>query len=402
MRATPNAGDPVLRAVDRSLLTAIPLVILSIVIVRPDIAVAWIAIGAVMLAVVAGCARFGGPRFARWRGIVYAAILLLGAIGGLWTVGPFTGVGCAFGLSILFAGAFLPRRWLVGVTGLALGAIAVRTAEGPDAYAAAAIVVDLKLWIATALVCWAAMWIALETLTALLASLELAYVTAVAAYHDEVAGRDQLEGSRHELEELYQVEMVGRLAGGVAHDVNNALAVIIGASEMLAHDVVTPAQQRAVAELDAASQHAAELVRDLLWTGRRFPMSSSAVADVSVTMRRCLERLGRVARAIVVEGCLPAGLRVAMSPEHLEQILFGLVLGADRAGVRGLRWTARALPGYVEISLSGSCERPPVAGRRGMQLELGVAAARELLGDGGGSIDTSGQATVLRLPSVAP
>jgi hypothetical protein len=70
--------------------------------------------------------------------------------------------------------------------------------------------------------------------------------------------------------------------------------------------------------------------------------------------------------------------------------------------VRGQRWTAHPLPAAVEISLVGEGERRPPVGRRAMQIQLGVSAARELLGNYGGSLEISEHATVLRIPLPPP
>jgi CheY-like chemotaxis protein/signal transduction histidine kinase len=405
------AAESVLAVVDRSVLIAVPLLVVSVAIARPQIAITWTVIGSVVTCVTGGLALVGCAGRARGRGAVYSLVTLATAIGASWLLGPVTGVGVLFGLSILFAGAFLSRRLLIAVVGAAVGAIAIRVAVGGAAGLRPVIdgryEIDLSLWVGTALASGIMLWIAMRLLTALIASLERAYAHAAAAYRLETETREQLDSSRHQLEELAQVEMVGRLAGGVAHDVNNALAAVLAAADVLTTEISTPDQRRHLAELEAASLHAADLVRDLLWTGRRFPALTTPVAQLGDITRVCLERVARVARRVTVDVQLDRAILVAVSPEHLEQILFGLIVGVHRSGVTRLALTTRRIDDAIEIALAATeiASAPSTAQPRAMQVQLSVSAARELVGQYGGALTmlehVSGLVVTLRLP-IAP
>ncbi len=190
--------------------------------------------------------------------------------------------------------------------------------------------------------------------------------------------------------------MVGRLAGGVAHDINNALAVVLAATDPLAEEARLPDQRRDLAELEAATQHAADLVRDLLWTGRKFPAATAAVADLDTVARSCLERAGRVARAVVLELRLEGAIQLAISPEHLEQIVFGTIVGAGRAGVVHLLVSATRAGDSAELVFDGQRTGSPAPGRD-VQIQLGISAARELVGQYGGTLELSYEPERLRL-----
>lgn len=390
-----------LAVVDRSVLVAVPLLVLSVAVAAPDLAVMWALIGLATMGIVGWLARLGKRGRGSWRGAVYAYVTLVVGNGALWTMGPVTGAGVMLGLSTLFAGAFLPRRLLLVTVAVELAALGVRVAVGGEGE----LPVDLELWIGTALASALMLWIAMRMMTTLHASLEQSYVRAAEAYRLETEEREQLDSSRQQLEELAQVEMVGRLAGGVAHDVNNALAAVLAAADVLASEVSTPEQRRDLAELEAASHHAADLVRDLLWTGRRFPTSTSAVAELGAVIRVCLERVSRVARKVAVEVRVDHALRLALSPEHLEQILFGLIVGAGRSGASQLVLTSRRDGDAVELALTGAADQALPAERpRAMQVQLSASAARELVGQCGGTLTLAqdGELAIsLRLP-VAP
>ncbi|HEY0252379.1 MAG TPA: response regulator [Kofleriaceae bacterium] len=363
---------------DRATLVAVPIMIVTIALGRPSYGLLWIGLGSAVFAAIAMLAH----RKVRWRGGAYAVVSLGSAISALWTIGPVTGVGIVFGIAILLAGAFLSRRALIGV--LIISAVCTFSHLGFVDPASADLEISFSLWFATAMAIAILAWVAMQFLRALIATLERSSSEAAAAYQLELATREQLDQSRQELEELARVEMVGRLAGGVAHDINNALAAIIVATEALAEEVGTPSQRRDLAELEAAALHAGDLVRDLLWTGRKFPSSTAAVANLGTVMRSCIERVGRVARTCEIIDDLDHAWQLAVAPEHLEQILFGLIVNLDRRGVERLLVSNARSDGWLEIHLEGTLGAIGTAGRE-IQVELGVSAARELVASYGGT-----------------
>ncbi len=379
-----------LAVVDRTFFVAVPVLVGSVLVGMPAVAGIWMLLGAIAIGLTGALAWLGRAGGARWRGASYTLVTLVVAIVSLWTFGPITGVGTVFGVAILFAGVFLSRRWLARCAMIAIAAIVVRASVGGAAglptIGAGHFEVPGALWIGTALASGMLMWIAIRVLAALAASLEQSYARAADAYQRETATREQLDSSRQQLEELAQVEMVGRLAAGVAHDVNNALAAILAASDVLTGEVTTPDQRRHLTELEAASYHAAALVRDLLWIGRKFPPSTVTVAQLGVTVRACLERLDRVARTVTLDIAIDPALRVAISPEHLEQVLFGLVVRAHRSGITKLALTSEATDDAVALVLRGLDGAPAGDRPHGMQVQLGVSAARELVALSGGTL----------------
>jgi PAS domain S-box-containing protein len=61
-----------------------------------------------------------------------------------------------------------------------------------------------------------------------------------------------------------RMESIGTLAGGIAHDLNNALAPILMAVEVLKVKVTNEADRRLLGVLEASAQHGANLVRQVL------------------------------------------------------------------------------------------------------------------------------------------
>lgn len=403
MSGNEGGAEPVLAEVDRAYVIAIPLLVLTVLIGQPAMAVTWSVIGAICLALTLAMAILGRFGRAPWRGVGYTIVTLVPALGALWSLGPLTGVGVMLGVAVLFAAAFLPRSWLRIVVITSVTVIVVRAAVG-EVVTGDRLEVSPSLWLSTAFASALLLWIVMRVLSALVATLEQSYASAAAAYDRATETRRQLEASRQELDELAQVEMVGRLAGGVAHDVNNALAAIFASFEELAMGARTADQRRHVAELEAASHHAADLVRDLLWIGRKFPLSTTSVADLAATVRACLERVSRVAPTLTVDLELEHTVQLAVSPEHLEQILFGLVVGAHRSGVTRLAMSTHLTSTRdLEIAMRAKeTDTSPAARSRAMKVQLSVSAARQLVGQSGGSLSVSDPganlAVTVRLP----
>jgi signal transduction histidine kinase len=74
------------------------------------------------------------------------------------------------------------------------------------------------------------------------------------------------------------MESVGRLAGGVAHDFNNMLGVIIGHAEMVQH-ALGPEHSRAhnIEQILNAAHRSADLTRQLLAFARKQPIAPKVI-----------------------------------------------------------------------------------------------------------------------------
>ena len=119
----------------------------------------------------------------------------------------------------------------------------------------------------------------------------------------EVRAREAVELERRTLErQLFQaqkMEAVGRLAGGVAHDFNNALSVILSYAELIAGDLKPGDPLRAdVGEIRAAGLRAAGLTRQLLAFSRQ-EIVDLRVLDLNQTIVALEKMLGRLLGADV-------------------------------------------------------------------------------------------------------
>lgn len=99
-----------------------------------------------------------------------------------------------------------------------------------------------------------------------------------------------------------KMESIGQLAGGLAHDFNNSLAVIMACTDELM-EVVPDVHRPRVAEITAAARSSAGLVRHLLAFARKEP-----TVDTPVDVAEVLRQLGEMLRRV-----LPKNIEVAVS-----------------------------------------------------------------------------------------
>ncbi|MDR3570146.1 MAG: PAS domain S-box protein [Syntrophobacteraceae bacterium] len=136
--------------------------------------------------------------------------------------------------------------------------------------------------------------------------------------------------------ELYQaqkMESVGRLAGGVAHDFNNMLSVIVGQTELalLGISPDRPAYNRLQETLKAAHR-SADLVRQLLAFARKQTISPK-VLDINETVESMLIMVRRLIGEDIELRWNPGKdiWSVKMDPSQIDQILANLCINARDA-----------------------------------------------------------------------
>jgi PAS domain S-box-containing protein len=143
------------------------------------------------------------------------------------------------------------------------------------------------------------------------------------------------------LQEVLRLEAIGRLAGGIAHDLNNMLTAIMGFSDLLAQSLEPLDTRRGdVDQIFRAAERSAGLTRQLLAFARR-EMIQPRRLDLNVIVHGA-ERILRPVLGENVELVLqlaPAGGVIYADPARVEQILMNLVLNARDAMPQGGRVT---------------------------------------------------------------
>ena len=136
-----------------------------------------------------------------------------------------------------------------------------------------------------------------------------------------------------QLQQAQKMESIGRLAGGVAHDFNNMLGVILGYAEMALLQVDPKSPLHAdLQEIRNAATRSADLTGQLLAFARRQTVSPE-ILDLNETVAGLLKMLRRLIGENVQLVWTPghALWQVRMDPSQVNQILANLCVNARDA-----------------------------------------------------------------------
>jgi signal transduction histidine kinase len=150
-----------------------------------------------------------------------------------------------------------------------------------------------------------------------------------------------LEESQRQLQESQQLEAVGRLAGGVAHDFNNLVAAILSYADLILQSLPpNDAHRDDVEEIKRAGRHAAELTRQLVAFSRQQVLNKSVV-NLNDVVRDDLGLLQRLAGTPVeiVTVLDPSLWYTKADRTQIEQVLMNLTTNARDAMPDGGRVT---------------------------------------------------------------
>lgn len=160
--------------------------------------------------------------------------------------------------------------------------------------------------------------------------------------HVDITAMKQAEAMKSDLEaqlmQAQKMESVGRLAGGVAHDFNNMLGVILGYSDIAKEQVdLSHPLHAALEEIHKAAERSADLTRQLLTFARKQTVTPE-VLDLNSTVGNMLRMLRRlIGENIHLEWQPGPDLwPVRMDPAQIDQMLVNLCVNArDSIGEAG-------------------------------------------------------------------
>ncbi|MGA9042466.1 MAG: PAS domain S-box protein [Terriglobales bacterium] len=152
--------------------------------------------------------------------------------------------------------------------------------------------------------------------------------------NEDITQRKLLEA---QLLQAQKMEAVGQLAGGVAHDFNNALSVITGYSDILQINLPPgDAAHKHAEEIAKAGRRAAALTRQLLAFSRK-----QVIQPVVLDLNAATSELEKMLRRLIGEHIeitfkrSPALGLVKMDPGQVEQVLMNLAVNARDAMPQG-------------------------------------------------------------------
>ena len=188
---------------------------------------------------------------------------------------------------------------------------------------------------------------------------------------------DGAEADERQIRVAERLEALGTLAGGLAHDLNNILTVIVTTTGMLRNRLDSgDVTQRDLRTIEQAAARGSLLARRLLTFGRP-DVGRLAPTDVSGVVTGSLELLQRLAGTgvEVVSDLTFHGSRAMADPVQLEQVLLNLVVNAVDAMPGGGTITIAVAP--TRLDATAACERGLPAGD---YVELRVSDTGEGIG----------------------
>lgn len=143
-----------------------------------------------------------------------------------------------------------------------------------------------------------------------------------------------------QLRQAQKMEAVGLLAGGISHDFNNHLSVILGNTDLLLEQIPSGKLQHYAKEIKKASQRATQLTRQLLAFSRKqvlYPALldlNSVVGDIVDILRRLI---GEDVQIVIESETNLASIRADRG--QVEQILMNLATNSRDAMPEGGKFT---------------------------------------------------------------
>jgi signal transduction histidine kinase len=230
---------------------------------------------------------------------------------------------------------------------------------------------------------------------------------------------NRLTRTQAQLVRSERMASVGRLSAGLAHEVGNPIAALIGMEDLLLEGGLSPEEQRDFLQrMRRETERIHSIIRDLLDFARPEEPRKDGVdadppqhADVKQAVDDvvALARPQKDFRGVRIDATVDADLAVAMSANRLTQVLLNLLLNAGAALASAAREDGRVrLAAFaadgdkvrIEIEDNGPGVAPAVRDRMfepfattkevGQGTGLGLAVCRGLVESAGGEIGFDG------------
>lgn len=179
----------------------------------------------------------------------------------------------------------------------------------------------------------------------------------------EIEERRRAEDERRVMEARLQraqkMELIGTLAGGVAHDLNNILSGIVSYPELLLMELKKDNPMRKKVEIiSKAGVRASEIVQDLLTLTRRgvtvsVPVNLNSIVGDYLESPEMSWMVSRHAGVEIRSNFDPDLMNIKGSSTHLSKVVMNLVTNAAEAMPKG---------GVIDISTKNQCIEEPVHG----------------------------------------
>jgi PAS domain S-box-containing protein len=204
-------------------------------------------------------------------------------------------------------------------------------------------------------------------------------ITAIVAFMEDITPRKKAEQEREKLQsqliQAQKLEAIGRLTGGVAHDFNNILTVIIGNADLARAEAGRESLlDELLGEIKEAGERGSGLVQQLLAFSRKQVLQPEVVNinEVVAEMDRMLRRI--LGEDVRLETVLAPDLgRVEADVGQMEQVLMNLAVNARDAMPGGGKLTIET----ANVELDQEYARGHVSVTPGPHVMVGVSDTGE-------------------------
>lgn len=241
------------------------------------------------------------------------------------------------------------------------------------------------------------------------------------------AARDELRTAQAQLVRSERLASVGQLAAGLAHELGNPIAAIVGLQDLILESELAPEQQLDfVRRMRAETDRISRILRDLLQFARPAAEpsgDSSGAGSLHEALGETLALLKPqpMLKELSISAKLPERLPlVRLGTHQLTQVLLNLLLNAAAAcrGRGSVQISATQEPGWVRLlvhddgpgvapELRATLFEPFVSSKEvGEGSGLGLSVCRGLIEGVGGTIEldsstTDGACFIVRLPAIS-
>jgi signal transduction histidine kinase/CheY-like chemotaxis protein len=183
--------------------------------------------------------------------------------------------------------------------------------------------------------------------------------------------RGRLDTAMQQLIHAEKMTALGELVSGVAHEINNPLATVLGYTQLALRQDMPPAARRYIETAADEAERAGGIVRNLLTFARkhapeRHYVDLNGIAERTLELKAYHFRAGQIALVQDLEPGLPETM---LDRHQMQQVLLNLLNNAEHAlsgvsGARTIRVATRATPNTLRLSVSDSGPGVPEILRR--------------------------------------
>ncbi len=172
---------------------------------------------------------------------------------------------------------------------------------------------------------------------------------------------DERRHLQNQLVHSQKLELVGQLAGGVAHDFNNILTGIIGYANLSLHSASSGLREEYLHNIVELSDRAGHLTQSLLTFSRKQP-TKPRNSDLNLIVSRTQKIMGRlIGDNVSLEiHTVPGSLDVFVDQQQIAQAIMNLITNAvqamDKSGLITVRTMLRSITAEEARVLAGARE----------------------------------------------